>query len=157
MQRLTSSKTMHRSGKWLLAGLVGLGLAGAAPAQEPQQEQNAEQAETGNPNRIRLVNVNGYSVIDREHLVLNGGASRHYLVTLQRSCFGLRSGVQIGTSFPATTTLYTPFMEYITVENGPLDERCYIDTIEAVESVDAARLLIEQRAQAEAEDTPSLR
>ncbi|MHA6289116.1 DUF6491 family protein [Maricaulis sp. CAU 1757] len=97
---------------------------------------------------IRLVNVNGYNVLDREHLVLNGGASRHYLVTLRRSCFGLNHGVRVGLSFPATTTLHSPHMEYVTVADGPHDQRCYIDTIEQVEDIETARLLVEERAQA---------
>lgn len=93
--------------------------------------------------RIRLVNIHGYSVIDNEHLVLEGGARHHYLVTMRHRCPGLRFGVEIGLSFPSTTTLYTPFLEYVYT---PDDVRCFIDTIEPVDSVDAARLLIEQRA-----------
>jgi hypothetical protein len=122
MRRLTSS---------ILAATAGLALC-AGPALADS---------------IRLVNVNGYTVIDREHLVLNGGASRHYLVTLRTRCYDLNFGHQIGTSFPPTTTLYAPMMEYITVNE---EHRCYIDTIEEVDSVDAARTLIEERAEAEA-------
>ncbi|WP_417484259.1 DUF6491 family protein [Maricaulis salignorans] len=97
--------------------------------------------------RIRLVNITGYSVIDEEHLVLNGGPNHHHLVTMRNRCAGLRHGVEVGLSFPSTTTLYTPFLEYVSTRE---DSRCAIDTIEAVESVDAARALIEQRAAEEA-------
>ncbi len=93
--------------------------------------------------RLRLVNINGYSVIDTEHMVLEGGAARHYLVTLRHRCPGLRYGIGIGLSFPSTTTLHTPFLEYVYTRD---DGRCVIDTIEPVESVEAARMLIEQRA-----------
>tara|TARA_R110000868_G_scaffold51823_15_gene163927 strand:- start:19311 stop:19700 length:390 start_codon:yes stop_codon:yes gene_type:complete len=93
--------------------------------------------------RIRLVNINGYNVIDSQHLVLNGGATRHYLVTLQRRCDGLRSGAAIGTSFPSTATLSLLHMEYLSTA---LEERCYIDTIEPVASLEAARGMLEQRA-----------
>jgi len=96
--------------------------------------------------RIRLVNINGYSVIDNEHLVLNGSASRHYLVTLRHRCPGLRFGAEVGTSFPSTTTLYTPFLEYVYTRD---DTRCFIDTIEEVDNLDAARALIEQRSSAD--------
>lgn len=102
--------------------------------------------------RIRLVNVNGYSVIDSEHLVLNGGPRHHYLVTLRSSCPGMRSGVQVGLSFPSTTTLYTPFLEYVYTQD---DDRCFIDTIVSVDSIDAARALIEERAAAKAADDMS--
>jgi hypothetical protein len=99
--------------------------------------------------RIRLVNVHGYSVIDDEHLVLNGGASHHYLVTLRQRCPDLRVGVQVATSFPATTTLYTPSMDYI-YTNGHMGQRCYIDTVEAVDDLEAARALVAERDAAEA-------
>ena len=98
--------------------------------------------------RIRLVNVNGYSVIDREHLILNGSASRVYLVTLSRPCQGLNFGAQVGLSFPATTTIYNPRFEFVSTRDDP---RCYIDDIEQVESEDAARELVQARAEAEAD------
>ncbi|WP_417471206.1 DUF6491 family protein [Maricaulis sp.] len=98
---------------------------------------------------IRLVNVSGYSVIDNQHMVLNGGPQNHYLVTLRNPCHGLRSGVEVGLSFPSTTTLYTPFLEYVYTRD---DSRCFIETIEDVDSVEAARALIEERA-AEEEGT----
>lgn len=120
---------MNRNQVTVAAALAGL-LALSAPAA-------AE--------RIRLVNINGYSVIDNEHLVLNGGASRHYLVTLRHRCPGLRFGAEVGTSFPSTTTLYTPFLEYVYTRD---DNRCFIDTIEPVDSVDTARTLVEQRTTA---------
>ncbi|WP_417483170.1 DUF6491 family protein [Maricaulis sp.] len=93
--------------------------------------------------RIRLVNINGYSVIDNQHMVLNGGPSDHYLVTLRNPCHGLRSGVEVGLSFPSTTTLYTPFLEYVYTRD---DGRCFIETIEPVDSKEAAEALVEERA-----------
>jgi hypothetical protein len=96
---------------------------------------------------VRLVNVNGYNVIDRQHVVLNGGASRHYLVTLRRTCPGLNFGTQLGMSFPSTTTIRQPVTEYFIVDG----QRCHIDTVEIVDSADAARSLIAQRAEAATE------
>ena len=158
MKRLTSS---------VLAGLGGLALLAGSPAQAmPLAQETAPNSahEPGAPppqERIRLVNVNGYSVIDREHVVLNGGASRHYLVTLRNRCSGLRSGVRIATSFPATTTLHPPYIEYIHVGDGMSPMGCAIQTIEEIESVDAARTLVAERAAAaeaaEEADTPSQR
>lgn len=113
------------------------------------QEARSAAAPAPARERIRLVNINGYTVIDREHLVLNGGANRHYLVTLRHRCTGLRTGVHIGTSFPSTTTLTPPFNEYVLV--GEPSERCYIDTVETVESVEAAEALVAARVAAEEE------
>jgi hypothetical protein len=100
--------------------------------------------------RIRLVNVHGYQVIDNEHLILNGGASRHYLVTLRQRCIGMRFGSSIGTSFAATATVYSPRHEYVYTSD---DIRCYIDTIEVVENSDAARALIAERAETQTTGT----
>ncbi|WP_417491560.1 DUF6491 family protein [Maricaulis sp.] len=100
--------------------------------------------------RIRLVNISGYSVIDNQHMILEGGPRHHYLVTLRNPCHGLRSGVEVGLSFPSTTTLYTPFLEYVYTRD---DGRCFIETIEPVDSVEAARVLIEERAAEEEGDS----
>lgn len=101
--------------------------------------------------RIRLVNVHGYSVIDNQHLVLNGSARRHYLVTLRNRCNAIRWGHQLATSFPSTVTLHEPIVEYVYAQDSHY--RCYIDTIEEVDSVDAARELVSSRADAEESDT----
>ena len=106
-------------------------------------------AATASADRVRLVNVNGYSVIDNQHLVLNGGVSRHYLVTLRNRCNAIRWGYRLATSFPSTTTLHAPYSEYVYAEEG--NYRCYIDTIEEVESLDEARALVEARSEAEAD------
>lgn len=107
---------------------------------------SAQDAEDEGPRCLRLVNINGYSVIDRQHVVLRGGASRHYLATLRNRCPDLNFGVQLTTSFGRNATICPPVVEYITAESG---FRCYIDTIEEVESVDAARSVIEERAAAD--------
>ena len=101
---------------------------------------------------VRLVNVTGYTVIDRQHVVLNGGASRHYLVTLRRTCPGLNFGTRLGMSFPSTTTIRQPVTEYFIVDG----QRCHIDTVEIVDSAETARTLIAERAEARGEmDSPS--
>lgn len=97
------------------------------------------------PNSVRLFNINGYSVIDNEHVLLRGGGRRHYLVTLQNECRGLNFGIRMTTSFSARTTIHHPTMEYI---SGASFGRCYIDTIEEVDDADTARALIENRAEA---------
>lgn len=113
-----------------------------APVLATDYHQDGEEAA---PRCVRMVQINGYSVIDREHVVFRGGASRHYLATLRHSCPDLNFGVQLATSFGENATLCPPVVEYITPDNG---FRCAIDTVEEVESVDAARALIAERAEA---------
>lgn len=120
------------------AAIAACMMAMPASADEAGEEREFE--------RLRLVHINGYTVVDNEHLILRGGVSRRYLVTMQRRCFGLRAGYRVQTSFGRTQTIYNPRFEYITTR----EERCYIRDIEEVESEEAARALIEQRAAAEA-------
>ncbi|WP_019961543.1 DUF6491 family protein [Woodsholea maritima] len=94
---------------------------------------------------LRLRNINGYSVIDDQHLILNGGASHHYLVTTRQRCSDMRVGMAVGTSFSDNARICNARFEYIQPTQGPW--RCQIDTIEEVDSPEAARALIEQRAQ----------
>ena len=114
----------------------------AAATPEPAAETAREAASRDTPLRIR--NVNGYAVLDRQHLVLRAGASRRYLVTLQRRCLGLRGSAGIGLSLRNFSTIHNPHFEYVETR----EDRCYFDTIEAVESNDEARALIAARAEA---------
>jgi len=121
---------------------MGLLTAAAAPAQQTETASTIDPAAEP-PRCVRLVNINGYSVIDDEHLVLNGGASRHYLITLQRRCADLRFGIQLRTTFPRNGRVCRPFLESVIAEDG---WRCRAEQIEEVESLEAARALIEARA-----------
>ena len=98
---------------------------------------------------IRLTNIHGYSVLDNQHLVLNGGASHHYLVTTRNRCPDMRFGARIGTSFDDNETVCAPHFEYIIPGDG---YRCTIETIEEVDSVDAARTLVAERTQMASDD-----
>ncbi|CAN0312061.1 unnamed protein product, partial [Chrysoparadoxa australica] len=91
---------------------------------------------------VRLININGYTTLDDRHLLLSGGSSRHYLVTTQRSCYGLERGMQVGLSFPDTARICNASLEYLVVPEGG---RCRIQSIEAVDDAQAARRLIEAR------------
>lgn len=124
---------MIKTGLTAAAGLLALSLA--APAALAQDEAGS--------NCVSLRNINGYTVLDDQHVVLNGGASHHYLITTRTRCSGLRFGVQITTSFDDTERLCPPILEFITPQDG---WRCAIDTIEEVESPEQARELVEARA-----------
>ena len=128
----------------IIASLAACAFAAAPAAAVDHHEDTEDDA----PRCVRMVHINGYSVIDREHVVFRGGASRHYLATLRHNCPDLNFGVQLATSFAANATLCPPIVEFITPDNG---FRCAIDTVEEVDSVDAARALITARAAVEAQ------
>lgn len=119
-----------------LAGALAVSTIGIAPAAASDS--------------IRLINIRGFSIIDTQHLLLNGAVSRHYLVTLRHSCPSMRFEHTIATSFARTVTLHSPHFEYIYTRDR--DIRCYIDTIEQVDDMDAARALLAERAEDEAAD-----
>lgn len=126
--------SFHR--RLAVAGLICSALAATpAFAQDGEDESQC----------LRLRNIHGYSVIDDQHLVLNGGASHHYLVTTRQRCSDMRAGMAVGTSFSDNARICNARFEYIQPTQGPW--RCQIDTIEEVESPEAARALIHQRAQ----------
>jgi len=147
-----------------IAAFGTLALAASAAALTAQDEAAAparvettaaSETETRN-GPIRIRNINGYAVLDRQHLVLRAGASRRYLVTLKRRCTGLRGSTGVGLSLDNFATIHNPHFEYIQTRQ----DRCYFDTIEQVESNDEARALIAARAQAAAEaeaDAESMR
>ncbi|WP_421792108.1 DUF6491 family protein [Hyphobacterium sp.] len=124
----------------ILASIAASAFA-VAPAGAMGEEEDS-------PRCLRMTNINSYSVIDREHVVFRGGASRHYLATMRHRCPDLNFGIQIATSFGSNATICHPVVEFITPQNG---FRCAIDTIEQVDSMDEARALIAERAEAEAE------
>jgi len=131
----------------LVAMIAALGLATSASA-TPRQDETVATTETETrQGPIRIRNVHGYSVLDRQHLVLRAGSRQRYLVTLQRECHDMRFSHQLGLSFDRLATIRNPRFEY--VQAGV--QRCYFDTIEEVESNDAARALIAARAEAAAE------
>ncbi len=134
----------------LAALLVSVAVGAVAVAQEPQTATEIDPAAEP-PRCVRLRMVNGYSVIDSRHLILNGGASRHYLVTMGESCPSLTFGAQLGTTFGRNERVCRPFLEYVIDRDG---WRCAIRQVEEVDSPDAARSLIAARAElAEAEET----
>lgn len=143
---------MTRLPSLVIAGLAtGLISLSAASAQDAESAAPIDPAAEP-PRCVRLVNVNGYTVIDNQHLVLNGGVSRHYLVTLRHSCAGLRFGTQLGTTFDRNERVCRPFVEYVIDADG---FRCPVKQVEEVESLEAARELIAARAELEAQDDSS--
>jgi len=91
---------------------------------------------------VSIRNVNGYSVIDNQHLLLRAGVSEQYLITTKQRCSSMRFGTQVGLSFGNNRRICPPFIEHIVTDDGM---RCQIDTIENVDSLDAARAMIESR------------
>ena len=139
-------RTAHSSLR--LATSLALALAVSACA-STASDQTASAEERTRP-CVFVGNINGYSVIDPEHLVLQANVSDRYLITTRSRCSSLRFGVEVGLSFQSNRRLCPPIVEHITTGDG---QRCQIDTIEEVESVEAARALVQSRREAAERDT----
>lgn len=129
----------------LMSALTALCLTGGCTT--PQAETSTRQDTRANQ-CVSIGRINSYSVIDDEHLVLNTNVSEQYLVTTRSRCSGMRSGIHLGLSFNSNTRICPPFIEQVTTSDGL---RCQIDTIETVESVEAARALVDSRREADSE------
>lgn len=128
---------MVRAVHSIFAALVLAGVTGAV-SQAAQDEAS---------DCVLVRGVSGYDVLDDQHLLLRGGASRLYLVTTRTRCSGLRSGASIGLSFGDTARICPPITEYLIPDDG---WRCRISEIVEVEDEAAARQLI--AAQTESND-----
>lgn len=93
---------------------------------------------------VQIGSISGYSVIDDRHLILRSGARNLFLVTTATRCAGLSYGVQIATSITGNQRICQPMSEFVIPDDG---WRCRIASIEAVESEEEARTIIEQRRQ----------
>ncbi|MGY6533020.1 DUF6491 family protein [Glycocaulis sp.] len=91
---------------------------------------------------VQIGSISGYTVIDDRNLVLRHGANNYVLVTTATRCSGMRYGVQIGTSIRGNQRLCRPLSEYVVPEDG---WRCRIAALEAVDSLEAAQAIVEER------------
>lgn len=127
-----------------LACAAALVFAGGAAAQNAPGDATPDASGEVGGACVSLRAINGYQVIDDRHLVLTGGASRFYLVTTTTRCSGLRFGAQIGTSFGENARLCPPMVEYVIPNDG---WRCAIETVEEVDSIEAAEQIAASRAE----------
>ncbi len=83
-------------------------------------------------------------VIDDSFVYLSGRRNQHYLLTMQRSCSGLRNARGIAISNQINRICSNSFGA-ITYRDFDTVVRCGIRQIEAVADKDAARALVERR------------
>lgn len=124
-------------------GGLGLALAGCATGGGTGDGTGAP-AQAGNI-CLNEYQITSFSPIGDSHLYVDGIGDRHYLFTMERGCFGLRSANTIG--FPDNIgTLCVGRSDYVIYRDIATGiERCRILGIEAVASSEDARAIAEQR------------
>lgn len=91
--------------------------------------------------------MRSFRVLSSQHILLRYDTKNYYLVTMQRSCFGLRDTHRI---YPTRSSrICSNRRDEISYEDklGGV-ETCMVDTIDYVESRDAAKALIKERKEA---------
>ena len=126
-------------------GLLTLGLF--AVSVSAQEAQNAPANVPPPPSGITCawlppLRSQYYSVIDDQHLVIEGTGHTYYLLTLTRRCFELDTTLDIGLSAHGDQ-LCTG--DAIVIDH----DRCTIGSVESVASEAEAKMLVQARAAAE--------
>ena len=112
------------------------------------QEDNAEEVDSeGAEARVCVSTrlIDGFDALTDEHIFIDARGNDYYLFTMKRRCIGLRSARGIAIKDPMNRVCSKGFAEVIYRDMGRDFQSCMIDTIEKVESKDAARELIKQR------------
>ncbi len=125
---------------------MSIGSAFAEEADEDADEEEAAQKVCVNKRSI-----NSFDAIDDEHVYIKATGNKHYLFTMQRRCFGLRSAMGIGIKDTMSSVCSKGFGEIVYRDAGRA-QSCRIDTIESVASKDDAKGLVKDRKEMKADD-----
>lgn len=118
---------MYKHRAWIVAaaGLM-VSACAAEPATGPSLEQRLAKRgyQTGDTvQSVQNYSVDGWNYVDDQHIIVNAGPSRDYLVSLTAPCIELGQVEHI--AFTSTNTALTPFDELLVHRNG-IDQRCPI-------------------------------
>ena len=136
--------------RWQLIMLILAMSISSAFAEEADDDADDEEA-------IERVCVNkrtisSFDAIDDEHVYIKATGNKHFLFTMQRRCFGLRSAQGIGIKDTMSSVCSGSFGEIVYRDMGRRLESCRIDTIERVASKDDAKGLVDDRKQLKREE-----
>ncbi len=127
----------------LLATVSSVALA-QDDAGEVIQEEISTDAPPPEPACFNVRDINNFDPLDDSFVYIAGRRNQHYLLTMQRSCFGLRNARGIAISNQINRICSNSFGE-ITYRDFDTVVKCGIRQIEAVADKDAARALVERR------------
>ena len=108
-----------------------------------EAEDEAEEEEAIERVCVNKRNINSFDAIDDEHVYIKATGNNHFLFTMQRRCFGLRSAQGIGIKDTMSRVCSGGFGEIVYRDMGRRLESCRIDTIESVASKEDAKGLVE--------------
>lgn len=120
-----------------------LALSGCATSADKVADKIMANAETV---CVSVRNINSFDAVDDQHLYVKAlGQHKHWLFTLDGTCFGLRSAQTIAVKDKFTRVCSDSFGEVIYRDPGRGLESCRIRDIAAVASKDDAKQLVADR------------
>ena len=115
---------------FLLIPILSLAACAAKPGPQPTLEQKLAERNYRlgeSVERILQYRLDGWSYLDREHVIMQTEPSTYYLISLRQPCHGLMSAETI--AFTTTTNQLTKFDKLLVKSSGSMIERCYIDAL----------------------------
>jgi len=135
-----------------LLAVGSISLAFAVPLTASAEEETSQDKEVKENTCFWIDSIQDFRAIDNKHVYLRGaGKEQKFLATLFQRCYGVRWAETIALQSRPTSRICSRGNEYLQVidrSRSTFPQRCLIDDIERVESLDAARDLVEERKQA---------
>jgi|GEM_PF-4575032 len=132
-----------------LLAVSSISLAFAVPLTASAEEETSQDKTTKENTCFWIDSIRDFRAIDNKHVYLRGaGKEQKFLATLFQRCYGVRWAETIALQSRPTSRICSRGNEYLHVFDQPgttFPQRCLIDDIERVESLDAARALVEER------------
>ncbi len=135
--------------RWQLMMLMLAMSIGSAFAEEA--DEDADEEEAAQKVCVNKRSINSFDAIDDEHVYIKATGNKHYLFTMQRRCFGLRSAMGIGIKDTMSSVCSKGFGEIVYRDAGRA-QSCRIDTIESVASKEDAKGLVKDRKEVKSDD-----
>lgn len=143
-----------RRWRFLMLILV-MGFTGVFAEEAEEANEAVEEDESSERVCVNRRSISSFDAIDDEHVYIKATGNKHFLFTMQRRCFGLRSAQGIGIKDTMNSVCSRSFGEIVYRDMGRRLESCRINTIERVASKDDAKGLVEDRKQLEREEKAS--
>lgn len=108
-----------------------------------QEEEDAEDQSSNVCVNSRT--IKNFDAFTDEHIYVEDRGDTHYLFTMRGRCFGLKNSTGVAIKDTTSRVCSKGFGEVVYRDNRNQMTSCRIDTIEAVESKEDAKALVEQR------------
>ncbi len=114
----------------LLVPAIGLMACAGNPGPQLTLEQKLAERnyQLGEPvERILQYRLDGWTYLDREHVIMQTEPSTYYLISLRKPCHDLMTAETI--AFTTTTNQLTRYDKLLVKGSGSMVDHCYIDAL----------------------------